>query len=317
VVDVAEFDEGQGDLDVVDDVKAAGGDGAIVGAVGLVEAVFSADSVPESYGQAAAEAIACLVVEEDVDILGFTAGVDMNDEAALVGAAGGFGGEAIDGVDALLQSLELVGGYSGAREAEFVLVGFQVAVVADAVVWVIDDEMDLGAMFQQASAQAEHDVVGVFVLAEQVTVGLAHASRIRPAVTAYQVDHGVLELMVEDFHAFAAFAEEGLDQGWGGGRQQIGAAFDEEVSWGERLGVQPQEFLEVRIRIEAMAAQEAIDAIAFEGGCTGGRLVGGEGGLVEVEEGQRHQAAPAEERSQPVCPRHGEMLTLGGGRGKG
>ena len=175
----------------------------------------------------------------------------------------------------------------GVAHARLALGVVQVAVVADAVFLVLDDDVHFGALRHEVAGQAQGDVVGILVLVQFVATHPADGTGVGASVSAHHVEARACQAVACHFHIVQLLAKERLVQssafplplfrgGLRGGlvfvsprRKDVFHAIHQFLLPLQAFLVQLQELFAIGAPGASVALQESGDAFAPTGGGSG------------------------------------------------
>ena len=231
--------------------------------------IFPFEGAVDVFGQPFAVLASRAMVEEHIDLVFLPPAVHVDEDAPFVLFLV-FPREAVDGVAALLEPGNLVKG-DGVAHAGFPFAVVQVAVVADAVLLVLYDDMHFRAACHQRAGEPQDDVVGVFVLVQFPSAYFGDGTGVGAAVPADQVEAGTIQFARLDFDGLECGAEKrfrdarpstsGLFAFLSGG-QAVAPSQEQPAVPRELSLVEFHEFLPCRARRVAETLQESGHAFA-------------------------------------------------------
>ncbi len=234
VVDVPQFNVNRHGPGVGHHIEVAVRHRAVVAPVGLVLPVFLLKSVLHEPGGFLPGFAPLVVVKENVDVFVGAPGVDMDRDHPLKLPLVLYG-KPVYRIGTLLQPCHLVKGDREIGITNFILVGFKVVVVPDAIVGITGDEINRGTLLQEVSPKPEDDIVGIFIFTQRIPRPFPHGTWIRSPVSRLQKKYRSLQVAAPESDLFVLRTKNGIASG-GCSRLGLAGLHDQKKQQQEQSG---------------------------------------------------------------------------------
>lgn len=208
ILDIPQFDEDRGRRRLPQHIQSAAPHRAGEPAARLVPVVLMGERRLQGFRQMAAFAVFFGMIKKDIRPVAFAPAVHVHEDRPFVHLPVA-AEEPVDLVATLLEAAYLVE-RNRLAHAGFAFAVRKIAVVADAVFRVLDDDMHLRAPHQQLARQPKDDVVRILVFVQLHLPDAADRPRIRASVSAHEVEAGPFQLGGNHVVGRQAFAEQRL-----------------------------------------------------------------------------------------------------------